>query len=173
MSRFRIFAAFGLLILAACASPPPYGPKVPGQSYGYTDQRLGDNRYRVTYSGSSITGREQVEDFLLYRAAEVTLQSGFSHFVFDTRDTQAHTTYYSTFIGGWPGWHRRWGGWYWHSWPYDEDFATSASTRYEAYAEIVMLTPEQAKEDPHSIDAHEIIEQLGPVVHPEPPPPAH
>lgn len=164
---FSVFA----LILTACVSQPVYGPRGPGQSAGYTDERLAENRYRVTYTGNSITHRETVEDFLLYRAAEVTLQSGFSHFSFDTRDTKAHTTYYSTFIGGWPGWHSRWRGhgWYWHSWPYDEDITTSM-TRYEAYAEIVMLTPEQAKDDPYSLDAHEVIDNLGPKVHP---PPAH
>lgn len=176
MSIPKILAAgLALLVLAACETQPVYGPRGPGQSTGYTDERLAQNRYRVTYTGNAVTDRETVEDFLLYRAAEVTLQSGFSDFTFDTRDTKAHTSYYSSFVGGWPGWHSRWRGygWYWHSWPYDEDVTTTAITRYEAYAEIVMLTPEQAKDDPHSLDAHEVIANLGPRVLPPPPPPAH
>lgn len=174
MSISRIlFAGLMLLGLAACTTPAVYGPREPGQTTGYTDERLSDNRYRVTYTGNAATARETVEDFLMLRAAEVTLQSGFSHFVFDTRDTQARTTYYSSFVDGWPGWGRRRGyGWYWHNWPYDEDVATTSITRYQAYAEIVMLSDDQAKAEPRAIDAHEIVANLGPKANP-PPPPAH
>jgi len=162
--------AFGLVVLAglaACAvQPPPYGPKTEGSSYGYTDEQLGANRYRVTYTGTSATPRETVEDYLLFRAAQVTLDAGFVAFEFDTRDTKAHTTYYSSF-NDWPdwGWHRPF-GWYWHSWPYDMDAETRPVTRYEAYAEIVMLTAEQAKAEPRSLDAHDVIARLGPRVLP-------
>ncbi|HUJ03183.1 MAG TPA: hypothetical protein VLW75_06075 [Rhizomicrobium sp.] len=169
MSKLSFMAALALLGLAACVSQPVYGPKGPGQSAGYTDEQLGANRYRVTYTGNAATDRETVEDFLLYRSAEVTLKSGFGHFEFDTRDTKSHTTYYSTFTGGWPGWpyHHRYYGWYWHSWPFpDEEMMATPITRYEAYAEIVMLTDAEAKDDPHAIDANDIITRLGPKVHP-------
>jgi hypothetical protein len=171
MSKLSIMAALTLLGLAACVSQPVYGPKGPGQTTGYTDEQLAANRYRVTYTGTAATGRETVEDFLLYRSAEVTLKAGFSHFEFDTRDTKAHTTYYSSFVGGWPGWpyHRPY-GWYWHSWPFPgEDVMTTSITRYEAYAEIVMLTDDEAKGDPQAIDAHDIMDHLGPKVHPPAP----
>ncbi len=173
MSRlaFLALAALSLLNLAACTTQPVYGPSGPGGGAGYTDEQLSDNRYRVTYTGTAATDRETVEDFLLYRSAEVTLKAGFTHFIFDTRDTKAHTSYYSSFIGGWPGWpyHRRY-GWYWHNWPYPgEDVVTTQITRYKAYAEIVMLSDEQAKADPEAIDADQIIKNLGPKVHPPAP----
>ena len=60
-------------------------------------------------------------------------------------------------------------GWYWHNWDYDAD--TYPTTRYEAYAEIVMLTPEQAKSEPRAVDAQDIVSHLGPIVQPPPPPP--
>ena len=137
---------------------------------GYTDLRLDQNRFRVTYSGNSATGRETVENFLLMRAAQLTLQSGFSHFLFDTRDTKAKTTYFSSFTG-WPG--RGPYGWYWHSWPgdfggppFDTEAESRPMTRFEAYAEIVMLTAAQAAKEPRAIDAHEIEARIGPLVAP-------
>ena len=169
-------AALTVILLAACAAEPPYyGPKQSGDSVGYTDLRLDANRFRVTYSGNSATGRETVENFLLMRAAQVTLQSGYSHFLFDTRDTKAKTTYFSDFTG-WPGWGG--GGWYWHSWPgdfggppFDAEAESRPITKFEAYAEIVMLTPAQAAKEPRAIAARQIIARLGPLVIPPPAPP--
>ena len=161
-----------LLALAGCAPEPPYyGPK-DGGSVGYTDLRLDQNRYRVSYTGNSSTDRETVENFLLMRAAQVTLQSGYTHFVFDTRDTKAKTTYYSSFTG-WPGW-PGYGGWYWDGppgfgGPAEIEGESRPITRFDAYAEIVMLTPEQAAKEPHAIDANAIIAHVGPLI---PPPPA-
>lgn len=163
-----------LALLASCASQPPYyGPKKPGETMGYTDTRLDQNRYQVTYSGNSATDRETVENFLLMRAAQVTLEAGFSHFVFDTRDTEARTTYYSSFTG-WPGWPGF--GWYRHTWPYDGgpfdmEGESRPVIRFEAYAEIVMLTPAQAAKEPRAIDANQIVTRLGPTIAPPAPPP--
>lgn len=161
------------LALPGCTTgPAPYGPKTDRSSTGYSDERLAQNRYRVTYSGNSATPRAVVEDYLLYRAAEVTLGAGYTAFEFDARDTKAKTTYLSTFQG-FPDWYGFGGGfgWYWHNWPYDEDIQSRPITRYEAYAEIIMLTPDQAKATPRSLDARDVMNRLGPRVLPPPPPP--
>lgn len=163
MNFKHIAAALTFLALAGCVSPTPYQPAGPDHPLGYSDQRLADNRIRVTFRGNSATVREQVEDYLLLRAAEATREAGYSWFEFDTRDTQTKTTYHTEFAG-WPGW---WGpgfGWYWHSWAFDPigDVDTIAITRYEAYAEIVLLTPEQAKSDMHALRADDVIARLGP-----------
>lgn len=150
------------LVLAACATEAPYGPKALGQSYGYTDQRLGENRYRVTYTGSTATSRETVENYLLRRAAEVTLDSGYDYFVFDIRDTKRDTRYYDDFVG-WPGWR---GGLYWHSWafgpPFPEETEIRAVTRFKAYSEIVMLKGAQAASEPRALNARDVIARLSP-----------
>ena len=44
-----------LLALAGCATPAPYAPRGPGQATGYTDRQLADNRWRVTFTGNSVT----------------------------------------------------------------------------------------------------------------------
>lgn len=174
-SRFpAALAGLLLLSLAACASQPaPYAPKTGDSTTGYTDQQIAANRYRVTFTGNSATDRVTVENYLLLRAAEVTLKAGYSDFLFDTRDTKSKTTYYSSFTG-WPGWGGY--GWYWHSWPYgpygpgDMDMTSRPETRYFAYAEIVLLTPEQAKAEPRSLNAQDVIAHLRPMAHPEPTP---
>jgi hypothetical protein len=170
----KYLGALGILMLAACAAPTPYAPQQPGGYTGYTDQRLDHNRYRITFTGNSVTRRETVEDYLLLRSAEVTLQSGFRYFVFDTRDTEAKTTYQSDFVG-WPGWRGR--GWYRHSWAFGPPYDAVDSypiTRYQAYAEIVMLTPDQAKDETRALDAREVVDHIGAqaVQSPPPPPPS-
>jgi hypothetical protein len=170
-------AATGISVLAAllagCTTPAPYAPQTYSGGPGYSDERLAQNRYRVTFTGNTATPRAQVEDYLLYRAAQVTRDAGFTAFEFDTRDTKAKTTYFSTFNHGpydpfWPGYEF---GWYWHNWAFD-DVQSKPITRYEAYAEIVMLTPEQAKSQPRALDARDVMAHLGLRVMP-PPPPAH
>ena len=101
----------------------------------------------------------------------MTLASGYAAFAFDDRDTKAKTIYLSTF-NGFPGAYGpyRHFGWYWHNWGFDEDVQSRPITRYEAYAEIVMLTADQAKADPRSLDAQDVLTRLGPRVLPPPPP---
>ncbi len=175
MKSFPVVLAMAAtgLILAACQTATPYQPSQ-NDSYGYTDERLGQTRYRVTFTGNSVTHRETVEDYLLLRSAEVTQQAGYQWFVFDTRDTHAHTRYHTDFMG-FPGFGPHYGfGWYWHNW--DWDFAeadTMPITRYEAYAEIVMLTPAQAKDEPRAFNAADVVAHIGPRAVPPPPPPAH
>ncbi len=162
----KVGTKIGLIALAAllagCETQEPFQPRE-GHSSGYTDLRLGPNRYRVTYTGNSATRREIIENYLLLRAAQVTVQSGYRWFVFDTRDTQARTSYHTDFVG-WPGFRDRF-GWYEHDFDYAD---TYPSTRFDAYAEIVMLTPEQVHGEARALDANDIVARLTP---PPPPPP--
>ena len=85
---FALAAALAAgVLLGACATATPYQPAREGQ--GYTEQRLETNRYRITYSGNSATPRETVENYLMYRAAEVTLNNGYDWFVIADRQTHA------------------------------------------------------------------------------------
>jgi hypothetical protein len=147
------------LVLAACQTPTPYQPSL-NATYGYSDEQISQNRYRVTFVGNSSTRRETVEDYLLLRAAEVTRNAGFNWFIFDTRDTKERTSYFTTF-NPYPWWGRPYGfGWYWHSWAFD-NYDTMAITRYDAYAEVVLLKPDEAKKEPRALDASDVIAHLG------------
>jgi hypothetical protein len=161
--------AAAALALAACESPVTYHPATKQGGAGYADQQLAGNRWRVTFTGNSATRREAVENYLLLRSAEVTLKAGYHWFIFDNRNTEAQTTYHSDFIGL-PGWRGR--GWYWHSWPgwgADEDVTSRPITTYDAYAEIVLLTDEQAKNEPRAIKAQDVLDHIGPSAYPPAP----
>ena len=65
------------LATAACQSgPTPYQPGA-GRDLGYTESRIENDRYRIAFKGNSLTDRETVENYMLYRAAELTLQNGY------------------------------------------------------------------------------------------------
>lgn len=177
---FSSLAALGAasLVLASCATQPIYRPREEGGRIGYTDERISENRARVSFSGSTTTGRRVVEDYLLLRAAEVTLNAGYESFVFDDKNTETERSYYRNSFdqfGDWPYWQRtRFGGWYYSNWIYDDPFGRdpfdrgiTTTTRYSAYAEIVMLHAAQLGREPRAISAREVINRL----RPPPPPP--
>jgi hypothetical protein len=153
------FALAAGLSLSGCISPSAYAPRTSPRSEGYADKQLASNRFRVSFHGNSATSREQVEDYLLRRAAEVTLNAGYSWFAFEHRDTRAKTRYYTDFQG-WPDWGGY--GWYWHSW----DWGAAEShpvTDYTAYAEIILLKDEQAAREPRALKAQDVLAHLGPL----------
>lgn len=178
-SRLTAFAGgLAVLALAACAEPTPYAPSTPDNATGYTDQQLAANRYRVTFSGNSVTSRQTVENYLLLRAAEVTERAGYPYFVFDTRDTDTKTTYYTDYYySGFPsfvgfhhfghGFHSF--GYYPYYEPYYNDGYSRPITRYQAYAEIVLLSDAEAKAEPRALSARDVISHLH-VTSPPPPP---
>ncbi len=68
------------LLLGACVLQPT-SYKAKGDSrYGYSEQRLESDRYRVRFSGNDVTDRDTVQNYLLFRAAELTLANGYTHF---------------------------------------------------------------------------------------------
>ena len=173
-------AALAVTVLAACETGPVYKPRAPGERVGYTDLQLTPTRYRVTFAGNSSTRREDVENNLLRRAAEVTLSAGYTHFAFDSRDTTARTLYRETFSDPFfadPFYGPR--AFYWSSWPYygypygPYGFGRGYGygygygdlrpiTSFSAYAEIVILRPEQAASNPRAIDAQSLLQRLPP-----------
>src|ERR1700742_4968345 len=108
-AKYALFLSLAV-VLAGCAQPAPYAPRLSGQQTGYTDRELAANRYRVTFTGNSATPRETVENYLLLRAAQVAQAAGSQYFMFDTRDTRADTRYSA--IGGPGPYGPGWGG-YW------------------------------------------------------------
>src|SRR3546814_2720956 len=73
-------APLAALMLFACATPTPYQPlgtRGTGASGCYASQQIEQNRFRVSFSGNQLTSRERVENYLLFRAAELTVQNGY------------------------------------------------------------------------------------------------
>lgn len=170
-------AALAALTLAACETATPYQPlNAPGSqaSGGYSDTQLEANRFTVRFAGNSLTSRETVERYLLYRASELTLANGYDWFTTVDRHTDRNTQYYTTpdpFYSGWGGyWGPRWGfygprygGWRYgyygpRGWgdPFGPNFDISSTTKYEASAEIVMGKGPKPADDPRAFDARAV-----------------
>jgi len=162
-------AAAAVLAVASCATSTPFQPAAPG-GFGYAEQQIETNRFLVSFSGNSLTDRETVETFLLFRAAELTVEEGYDHFIVVRRDTDEETRFtgtsfgprYSAFSVRYRYFHPRY-GWYGFYDPFYDDIAIRESSRFEASAEIV-LGRGAKPDDPEAFDARDVIANLGPRV---------
>jgi hypothetical protein len=69
------------LALSACASTPTvYGPAMSATGVGYSDYRIEQNRFRITFRGGRGAPPEQVSDYALRRAADIALAEGYDWF---------------------------------------------------------------------------------------------
>lgn len=161
-------AVAAAILLSACASgPTPYQPAA-GYDRGYAEQKIEDARYRISFKGNSLTDRETVENYLLFRAAELTVQSGYDVFTIVNRDTDKDSSIRRT--GGYYGprfsymyFSPRWGwvGAYDPFWAFSPRY--DEVTRYEAFAEIVMSKGPKGS-DPDAFDARQVQQNLGPAI---------
>jgi len=92
--RVGRIALLGLLLIGACGKPTAYAPL--GPNGGYAEQQLEDERFRVIFTGNELTPRTTVEDYLLLRAAEVTLAEGFDYFRIVNRDTEKIDSFFTS-----------------------------------------------------------------------------
>jgi hypothetical protein len=182
MKRIAMIAAASLALgLAACeTTPTPYQPLgAPGAqvSGGFTDQQLDATHFRVTFRGNSFTSREQVETYLLYRAAELTTGQGFDWFEMVERQTHNNgSTYISGYGGYWAPYWRFHGGWGWNAWdpfwgdPFWDSAYVERIDRYEAIAEIAVGRGPKPEHDVRAFDARQVMANLGPkIARPGPP----
>lgn len=177
--------ASGVLFVAGCATETPYRPAT-GSGFnrtGFSEQQVEANRFLVTFAGNSVTDRDTVERYLLFRAAELTLQNGFDYFVMVDRQTDRQARTYSTpgagfgpgfGYGGWggywgPSWRyygRPWGGWGgWGPWGGGfNDIDVRTVDRYEASAEILMRKGTPPSSEVRAFNARDVAERLGPTI---------
>lgn len=111
MTRLALLSvAAATLALGACASLAPYGPQLGPNGQGFSEQRIENDRFRVTYRG--VGAPEPVADRALFRASELTLDNGYDWFevtqrYVDGRPDSAGGLRPSLSIGGGSS---RWGG---------------------------------------------------------------
>jgi len=173
--------ASGLLLMAGCATEAAYQPAT-GAGFsrvGYSDRMIEANRFMVSFDGNSYTSRDTVERYLLYRAAELTVQQGFDHFILADRNTDKRTRTYTTPSAFGPGPYGYWGaswrfrgrGFGWRSWDpfwgdpfWDRDVDVTTVDKYEASAEIVLGHGPKPANNVHAFDAREVMANLGPSI---------
>jgi len=193
--------ALAAICVSACVTATPYQPRATGaaQSDGYSETKVEQDRWRITFTGNSLTPRDTVENYLLYRAAELTVAQGKDWFMMVERGlskTEEKIILPTSMVmsplwgppqgvyqGRWqPVWHVKGGhGWsgpimspvdqmmYGSSWNNQDNVQTLK--KYEAYCEIFLGTGPKPTNDPKAFDAKQVIENLGPkVVRPTPKP---
>lgn len=87
-----LLIAVSALTLVACATATPYQAASEAGGYdGFSQQMIENDRARVTFGGNSLTKRDTVENYLLYRSAELAVERGFETFTLQERDLEADT----------------------------------------------------------------------------------
>ena len=158
-------AGAAALVLAACATATPYQPASGGvNSFGYGETKIETGKYRVTFRGNSSTDLATVENYILLRAAELSLADGFGHFMILDDSESGRRSFNSTttgFGGGFGsfgrGFGRGFGG------------VGTASTRtrerrnFDVAALVQAFEGEKDAENLDAFNAREVVENLGPI----------
>jgi hypothetical protein len=179
MKRVLIAAAAALLV-AGCETATPYQPLGAHNSQasgGYSEQQIEGDRWRVSFAGNSLTARERVERYLLFRAAQLTTENGYDWFQTADRHTDQQTSYYGDadpYFAGWGGpywgFYRRGFGWgygYWGDPFWGGPLDVQQVSQYTATVEIVMGHGPKPP-NPHAYDARAVIQHLqGTIKYPE------
>jgi hypothetical protein len=82
----------GVLILSGCATPY----KGNGLIGGYSDMRIQDNIFRISFRGNGYTSAQKTMDFALLHSAEVTLKNGYKYFIVIDQNQSAKQLSYTT-----------------------------------------------------------------------------
>jgi hypothetical protein len=141
--RILIVAAAAALATACASQAPVYESRADGGRYGYAEMLVQPNRLRISYNGDTLTPRETVETYLLYRAAESTLEHGFDYFAIAAHDAQENSRYET--IGGRP----RLGG-----------LTVREISNHTAMAEIIMFEGDAPPPIANVYDAREVVQTL-------------
>jgi hypothetical protein len=173
-------------VLSGCVNgPTPYQPYVAegaaGVHGGYSDVRISPDRYLVRFHGNDMTSRERVEGYLLYRAAELTVQNGFDWFMVDDRQMEHNVQtivepdpfYHGPY--GYRYWRPSWGyysrgiGWnYWNPWDEGPFWSDRTDVRtveaFEASAEISLHKGPVPANEPRAMDARAVMARLAPTI---------
>ena len=192
MTSFKTFliCAASAAILSACATSTPYQPaSTPGGFDGFSQTLIENDRARITFGGNSLTKRDTVENSLLYRAAEMTVERGFDYFVLAERDVEENkrvrvqsTGFYDPYFNysfyrprfGWSRGYRysrfngfrRGRGFGFNRFydpfydPFFNDFDVREITKYRATAEVKFGKGAKPSNKDNAFNAREVLENL-------------
>jgi hypothetical protein len=153
-----------LLGLAACTTTPtPYAAAT--GDLGYRDQQIETNRYRVSFTGNSATPVNRVQDYALYRAAELTVANGYDYFEVANRSTDSS----GGAVGG-PSVGVGLGGFSGGSGGVGIGLSSilggggGYSQGYTVSMDIVMFRGEKPPADQSAYDAHQVLQRLRPTI---------
>ena len=77
MKFLKLYTLFLFFVfLTNCSTP--YQPK--GTFGGYSEEKILDNLYRIEFEGNQHSKPEKIQNYLLYRCAELTQEKGYAYF---------------------------------------------------------------------------------------------
>jgi hypothetical protein len=161
-----------MLSLAACETATSYQPLVSddGVSGGFTEQKLDDSHYRVSFKGDDMSSRSQVDAYLLYRAAELTAVQGDDWFeMVDKHPDDARRARADPSFGpGWGYWRPQWTffdrpGFSWGG-PWMGAYAVPSEDGYQASAVIALGRGAKPAGDGRAFDARQVLQTLRPKI---------
>ncbi len=85
-ARSVALAAACFTLVACAATGPTAYTAADDKGYGYSETRVEENRYRITYRGGGGVPADEVENYALMRAAELSVQNGYDWFHIVSRD---------------------------------------------------------------------------------------
>ncbi len=166
-------------LVAGCVTATPYREAAKAGRDGYSDTKIEANRFRVTFEGNSSTPRDTVENYLLYRAAELTLQNGDDYFILSTRDTESQSRLVGNSFGSGFGRFGGFGGFGgfgssrffrysfhnprffgFHDPFFFDSFSVNEITKYQAQAEFQTGKGPKPADDPAAFDARDVERNL-------------
>ena len=78
----KIILLLSIIFIISCSTP--YQPK--GMLGGYSEERILYNLYRVEYEGNQHSKPEKIQNYLMYRCAELTQEMGCDYFAIVTEE---------------------------------------------------------------------------------------
>jgi len=88
-----VFAAIvATVALAACTQPRPTAYRAAEGGFGYSETRLENGNWQVEFTGNPMSPLATMENYALYRSAEITLREGFGEFAVMDRDVGRQET---------------------------------------------------------------------------------
>lgn len=105
-------------------------------------------------SHNSVTPRDVVQNYLLYRAAELTVANHHDYFTMVNQDLERSTAYQGTGYDNF-------GGWGWRGFG-PSDYSAYPIDSYTAFADIIMGDGDKPKDDIKSYDARDVMRRLAP-----------
>lgn len=80
-----VMVMFSVLALTACSSQPDYRP-AKGNGYGYKEQQISANYYRVSYKARG-DNSDEAKAYAMRRATELTAAQGYDWFIVVDKET--------------------------------------------------------------------------------------
>lgn len=162
-----LFSFFIPALLAGCATAPMNTKSSASDVSTFEETELADGHYRLAYFGKAGVSQATVEDTLLFKSAELTLEKGYSHFALDKEYVETRPLYDAVTCPPAAGHETHdfvslYRGFPYYAYGFDWTGPCEADvTPYSAMTYVKLYTEAEATSQPKAYDAQKVLSQLG------------